>query len=287
MMQIRSDAMKARDLVLTVLIVVMSLMLFVTGYTIGRTSTLGRTIVQDVSPETLAKALQDVDEPSRNFVAASKVVAPAVVHILVTRLVRMRDPWEDFFRDPAFERYLKRRPPRVGKEQSAGTGVIVDKSGVILTNSHVVKDATEIVVRLSDGRELKGRALGISEQTDLAVVKIDGADFPAARMGDSDKVEVGQWVIAIGNPFGLEQTVTAGIVSATGRSGVGIAEVEDFIQTDAPINPGNSGGPLVSLRGEVVGINTAIFSRSGGYQGIGFAVPARIARQVIEQAMKR
>ena len=279
--------MKARDLLLTVLIVVLSLMLFVTGFTIGRTSASGRTVVEEVSPETLAKALGDVDEPSRNFVAASKVVAPAVVHLLVTRIVRMRDPWEDFYRDPAFERYLKRRP-RLGKEQSAGTGVIVDPGGVILTNSHVVKDATEIVVRLADGRELKGRALGISEQTDLAVVKIDGdGRFPSARMGDSEKVEVGQWVLAIGNPFGLEQTVTAGIVSATRRSGVGIAEYEDFIQTDAPINPGNSGGPLVSLKGEVVGINTAIYSKSGGYQGIGFAVPSRIARLVIEEAMKR
>jgi S1-C subfamily serine protease len=161
--------------------------------------------------------------------------------------------------------------------------VIVDASGTILTNAHVVKDAHEVVAKLPDGRQFKATAFGVSDAVDLAVVKIEGKDLPVAELGDSDALEVGQWVIAIGNPFGLEQTVTAGIISAVRK---GASESEDFIQTDAAINPGNSGGALIDLRGRVIGINTAIYSRSGGYQGIGFALPSSVAKKVILKARK-
>ena len=155
----------------------------------------------------------------------------------------------------------------------AGSGVIVDPTGVILTNNHVVAGGGQIMVRLHDGREFKAFDIKTDPKTDLAVLRIKGKEpLPAAKLGDSNKVDVGDWVLALGEPFGLEGTVTAGIVSAKGR-GIGITDREDFIQTDAAINPGNSGGPLVNLDGEVIGINTAISSSNGGYQGVGFAIP--------------
>jgi serine protease Do len=163
---------------------------------------------------------------------------------------------------------------------SAGSGVIVDPSGVVLTNNHVVAGGGKIMVRLQDGREFKAVDIKTDPKTDLAVLRIEGAGkLPAARLGDSSKVEIGDWVLALGQPFGLEGTVTAGIVSAKER-GLGITDREDFIQTDAAINPGNSGGPLVDLDGEVIGINTAISSNNGGYQGVGFAIPANLAKWV-------
>ena len=168
----------------------------------------------------------------------------------------------------------------------AGSGVIVDPSGVILTNNHVVAGGGEIMVRLSDGREFKAFDIKTDPTTDLAVLHIKSKEpLPAAKLGDSKKVEVGDWVLALGEPFGLEGTVTAGIVSAKGR-GIGINEREDYIQTDAAINPGNSGGPLVNLDGEVIGINTAISSNTGGYQGVGFAIPIDLAKWVGEQLVK-
>jgi serine protease Do len=222
------------------------------------------------------------EDPSPLFSAAAKAAQPAVVHLIVTRLVEYRDPFEDFFRDPFADRYYRRRP-RVGKETSQGSGVIVDANGTILTNAHVVKDAHEITAKLPDGRQLKATAFAAAADVDLAVVKIEGKDLPTARLGDSDGLEVGQWVIAIGNPFGLEQTVTAGIVSAMRR---GESEAESFIQTDAAINPGNSGGPLIDLRGRVIGINTMIYSRSGGYQGIGFALPIDVVKKLMPKLRK-
>jgi serine protease Do len=219
-----------------------------------------------------------VDEPSKAFVAAASAARPAVAHLIVTRLVRYRDPFEDFYSDAFARRFFRRPAPAVGKETSMGSGVIVDASGVILTNAHVVRDAHEIVAKLPDGRQFKAKSFRAHEAADLAVVKIDGEALPVAPLGDSDALEVGQWVVAIGNPFGLEQTVTAGIVSAF-RGAAG--EEEGFIQTDAPINPGNSGGPLIDLRGRVVGINTAIYSKSGGYQGIGFALPINVAKKLM------
>jgi serine protease Do len=219
-------------------------------------------------------------DPSTSFVAAAKAVRPAVAHLIVTRLVRYRDPFEDFYSD-AFARKFFRRPVPLGQETSMGSGVIVDAKGIILTNAHVVRDAHEIVAKLPDGRQFKAKSFQANEAADLAIVKIEGADLPVAALGDSDALDVGQWVVAIGNPFGLEHTVTAGIVSAIRRRAG--AEAEDFIQTDAPINPGNSGGPLIDLRGRVVGINTAIYSKSGGYQGIGFALPINAAKKLLNE----
>ena len=170
-------------------------------------------------------------------------------------------------------------PPNWGQ----GSGFVIDPSGVILTNHHVVRDADEILVNLKDGRELTAELLGGDEQSDVAVLRVAAGDLPSLPFADSEALEVGEWVVAIGSPFGLGETVTAGIVSAMGRNQVGIAAHENFIQTDAAINPGNSGGPLINLAGEVVGVNTAIFSRSGGYMGIGFAIPSNLARRITEQ----
>jgi serine protease Do len=197
-------------------------------------------------------------------------------------------PFEDFFGNPEFRRFFRELPsnPRglpPGGVQGIGSGVIVDESGIILTNNHVVDGDGQITVRLLDGREYEAVDVKVDPKTDLAVVRIEGArSLKPARLGDSDSLAVGDWVLALGQPFGLEGTVTAGIVSAKGR-GLGIAARENFIQTDAAINPGSSGGPLVNLDGEVVGINTAISSRNGGYQGVGFAVPVNLAAWVSRQ----
>jgi len=194
-------------------------------------------------------------------------------------------PFDDFFGSPEMRRFFKDLPgrspsvPRRGV-QGMGSGVIVDESGVILTNNHVVEGGGKLTVRLQDGREFDAVEVKQDPKTDLAVVRIEGAGpIEAARLGNSDAAEVGDWVLALGQPFGLEGTVTAGIISAKGR-GIGITARENFIQTDAAINPGNSGGPLVNLDGQVVGINTAISSRSGGYQGVGFAIPVNLAKWV-------
>ncbi len=258
--------------------------LFVSGYVFGRASTAGRTLNVALDAGETREVLQRTDDPSRAFVAAAALARPAVVHILTTRVVAVEDPYADWF-EQMFQRRARR--PRYTKQQAIGSGAIVDSRGVVLTNAHVVREAVAIDVHLADGRRLPAKLLGIEEATDLAVLKIEGKDLPALALGDSDQVEVGQWLLAIGNPFGLEQTVTSGILSAKGRSGVGVAEVEDFLQTDAPINPGNSGGPLVDLKGRIVGVNTAIFSRSGGYQGIGFAIPINFAKQRMEAMLRR
>ncbi len=227
--------------------------------------------------ETLSKMDEAISE-----VAA--VVKPSVVNISSTRTVKSQrtdSPFSKrFFGDEPFER------PRDHKQSGLGSGVIVDEDGYILTNNHVIKDADEIKVKLSDQREFKGKVIGTDRKTDLAVIKVDAKNLPAVKFGDSDNLKVGSTVLAIGNPFGLTQTVTSGIVSATGRANVGIADYEDFIQTDAPINPGNSGGALVNIKGELVGINTAIVSTTGGYQGIGFAIPSAMAKAVMESLIK-
>jgi serine protease Do len=249
------------------------------GLLSGRLSTAGRPLVQQVDPGVFNK-LEDV---SKSFVATAKAVEPAVAHLIVTRLVRYSNPYDDFFSDEFAQRYFRRRmpQPRVGRETSMGSGVIINADGTILTNAHVVKGANEIVAKLPDGRTFKAVSFSAEEDVDLAVVKIEGKELPVAALGDSDALEVGQWVVAIGNPFGLEHTVTAGVVSAIRRN-TGENQ-EDFIQTDAAINPGNSGGPLVDLRGRVIGINTSIYSKSGGYQGIGFALPINKARQIVDR----
>ncbi|MGR3180014.1 MAG: DegQ family serine endoprotease [Candidatus Anammoxibacter sp.] len=193
----------------------------------------------------------------------------------------------DFFGGDQSERFFKgKSPKREFKQQGLGTGVIVDTEGYILTNNHVVEGADEIKVILGDKREFEGKVIGTDPQSDVAVIKIEGSDFIAAKLGDSDALRVGNWAIAIGNPFGLSQTVSFGVISATGRTNIGIAQYEDMIQTDAAINPGNSGGPLVNIKGEVVGINTAIFTKTGGYQGIGFAIPINMAKVIMESLIK-
>jgi Do/DeqQ family serine protease len=213
-------------------------------------------------------------------------VTPAVVNISTLSLVRSED--QPLLRDPFFRWFFELpRESQRRRNQSLGSGVIVDaRAGHVLTNNHVIAKADEIRVTLHDGRELKAELLGADPETDVALLQIPAEGLTALQLADSDRLRVGDFVVAIGNPFGLNQTVTSGIVSALGRSGLGIEGYENFIQTDASINPGNSGGPLVNLRGELVGINTAILAPSGGNVGIGFAIPSNMAaaikRQIVE-----
>lgn len=238
------------------------------------------------------EAIDILSKTNEAMAEVAAAVKPAVVNISSTKTIRTPGFQSPFFEDPFFRRFFgdqfgQFQRPREQKQSSLGSGVIVDKDGYILTNNHVVKDADEIMVKLSDKREFKGKIVGTDPKTDIAVIKIDSNHLPLLKLGDSEKLRVGETVIAVGNPFGLNQTVTKGIVSATGRANVGIADYEDFIQTDAPINPGNSGGALVNIRGELVGINTAIFSTSGGYQGIGFAIPSSMAKAVMDNLIKK
>ncbi|HZP35724.1 MAG TPA: DegQ family serine endoprotease [Methylomirabilota bacterium] len=240
------------------------------------------------SPQAILRALEDA------FVAVADRATPSVVNVSVKLRPEaaqedqpspeMEERFRQFFGPELFERFFRKRSPRE-EGRAAGSGVIVDPRGFVLTNNHVVDNATAIEVRLSDDRKFAASLVGRDARTDLAVLKVESpAPLPVAELGDSDALRVGQWVIAIGNPFGLDRTVTAGIVSATGRTHVGVATYEAFIQTDASINPGNSGGPLLNLDGRVIGINTAIVS-SG--QGIGFAIPIAMARDVMTQLIAR
>ncbi len=211
-------------------------------------------------------------------------VTPAVVNISVLTRAPMED--NPLFQDPLFRRFFN-IPDRPRQEQAAGSGVIVDRArGYVLTNNHVINNAQEIVVTLKDRRTFKARLIGTDPGTDVAVLKIDAHKLAELKFGDSDAMNVGDFVVAIGNPFGIGQTVTSGIVSALGRTGLGIEGYEDFIQTDASINPGNSGGALVNLAGQLIGINTAILGPSGSSAGIGFAVPSNMARSVMEQIIR-
>ncbi len=240
-----------------------------------------------------------LDRTAKVFAAVVKKVMPAVVFVQVEKTVErggtfspFQDP-SDLFSDPFFERFFgprfqpKPRTPKKFNQRGQGSGFIINKDGYILINNHVVGDADLIRVKLADGREFKAKVIGTDPQSDVAVIKIDATDLPVLSLGDSDKLDVGEWVIAIGNPFGLSQTVTVGVVSAKGRSRIGINDYEDFIQTDAAINPGNSGGPLVNIHGEAIGMNTAIFSRSGGYMGIGFAIPINMAKAIVNQLLEK
>lgn len=198
------------------------------------------------------------------------------------------DQFFDFFGGDFFERFFKDKfPNREFKQQGMGSGVIVSKDGYILTNNHVVEGADEIKVILGDKREFDGKIVGADPQSDVAVIKIEGENLPTAKLGDSDKLRAGKLTLAVGNPFGLTQTVSFGVISATGRANIGIAQYEDMIQTDAAINPGNSGGPLVNINGEVIGINTAIFTKTGGYQGVGFAIPINMAKVIMESLIEK
>ncbi|OFZ96290.1 MAG: 2-alkenal reductase [Betaproteobacteria bacterium RBG_19FT_COMBO_58_11] len=223
--------------------------------------------------------------PAASYRAAAKKAMPAVVNIYTSKEVRApRHPLMD---DPLFRRFFGNQlPNQTQRVSSLGSGVIVSSEGYILTNHHVVAAADEIEVALADGRTAPAKIVGSDPETDLAVIRVDLKNLPSITFGNADKMEVGDVVLAIGNPFGVGQTVTMGIVSALGRSHLGINTFENFIQTDAPINPGNSGGALVDAGGNLVGINSAIFSKSGGSQGIGFAIPESLVKQVMEQIIK-
>ena len=221
-----------------------------------------------------------------SYADAVQRAAPSVVNVFATKITRTnRHP---LFDDPLFKRFFGDQVdrPKIKRENSLGSGVIVDDNGYVLTNNHVIDSASEIHIVLDDGRSLPARIVGNDPETDLALLQAAGDRFAVATLGDSAPMQVGDVVMAIGNPFGVGQTVTLGIVSATGRNQLGITDFENFIQTDAAINPGNSGGALINAVGEVVGINTAIFSESGGSHGIGFAIPIQLAREVMRQLIE-
>lgn len=228
---------------------------------------------------------------SNGFASVLKPVLPAVVNIHSSKVVKNRQETMPFFNDPFFQQFFgnqgRQSQPRAEREQSLGSGVIITSDGTILTNNHVIDGATDIKVDLSDKRQFTAKLIGTDARTDIAVLKINAQDLPTLKLGDSSNLQVGDIVLAVGDPYGIGETATMGIVSATGRSGLGIEGYEDFIQTDAPINPGNSGGALVDLRGDLVGVNTAILSGNGGgeggNQGIGFAIPINMAHSVMEQ----
>src|SRR5690349_20567621 len=229
------------------------------------------------------------ETPMPTLAPMIKRVSPAVVNIATRGTIRERTPQNPLLEDPYFRRFfdIPEMNPRERQFQSAGSGVIFDaKNGYIVTNAHVVDNATEITVTLQDGRDLTATVVGSDVPSDVAVLKVPTESLTQVALGDSTKLEVGDFVVAIGNPFGLQNTVTSGIVSGLGRSNINPDGYEDFIQTDASINPGNSGGALVNLRGELIGINSAILSRSGGNIGIGFAIPVNLAHSVMDQLIK-
>ncbi|MGB3210668.1 MAG: DegQ family serine endoprotease [Desulforhopalus sp.] len=253
--------------------------------------------VQSTAQASTSEDMAILDKSSKAFVNVVKEAKPAVVHIRVEKTTTRSFPGgqgqEELFNHPFFDQFFgpqSRRQipkPREFTQRGQGSGFIISKDGFILTNNHVVEGADNIKVTLSDNRDFDAKVIGTDPQTDVALLKIeDPSNLPVLPLGNSANLEPGEWVIAIGNPFGLSQTVTVGVVSATGRSSVGINEYENFIQTDAAINPGNSGGPLINGRGEVVGINTALFSRTGGYMGIGFAIPINMVKSIEDQLQK-
>lgn len=222
------------------------------------------------------------DQPVPSISPILEKVTPAVVNISTTTL--NRDIESPLFNDPFFRHFFSiPSKPKLKKNQSLGSGVIINaEKGYVVTNHHVIDKAVEVFVTLQDGRELKGELIGSDSATDVALLKIPNTNLTSLRLADSDKTKVGDFVVAIGSPFGLSQTVTSGIVSALGRSGLGIEGYEDFIQTDASINPGNSGGPLINLKGQLIGINTAILAPGGGNVGIGFAIPINMVSKIVE-----
>ncbi|WP_248914339.1 Do family serine endopeptidase AlgW [Pseudomonas moorei] len=220
-----------------------------------------------------------------SYADAVTIAAPSVVNLYTTKVINK--PSHPLFEDPQFRRFFGDNSPKQKRmESSLGSGVIMSPEGYILTNNHVTSGADQIVVALKDGRETLARVIGSDPETDLAVLKIDLKNLPAITVGRSDSIRIGDVALAIGNPFGVGQTVTMGIISATGRNQLGLNNYEDFIQTDAAINPGNSGGALVDANGNLTGINTAIFSKSGGSQGIGFAIPIKLAMEVMKSIIE-
>jgi serine protease Do len=251
------------------------------------------------SPGWAQSYAQAAKELSKAFSTAAKGAMTAVVSIKVEKTVTgpvmgfggppgFNDPSGQSNDDSPRRRRPQRRLPWQYHEEGQGSGFIISEDGYILTNNHVVGDVDKITVELKDGRTFaNAKLIGTDPESEVALIKIEGSNFPVLPMGDSGKIEIGDWVIAIGNPFGLSETVTVGVISAVGRNNMHIATYEDFIQTDAAINPGNSGGPLINLDGQVIGINTAIISESGGYMGLGFAIPINMARTIEEQLRKQ
>jgi serine protease Do len=273
----------------------LALVLAVAGW--GLAPALASDHANRVSPD---EAIRYADALSVAFEHAADAIRPAVVTI---KAVKHFKPTQQFENNPnqmpdlpegfpfggdLLRRFFGERFPReLPPQQGVGSGVIVSGDGYILTNNHVVSGADEVTVTLEKGRDISAKVVGTDPMSDLAVIQVNEKDLPAATLGDSDDLRVGEWVVAAGNPFGLRDTVTAGIVSAKGRSNVRIAEYEDFIQTDAAINPGNSGGPLVDLHGRVVGVNTAIATRSGGNAGVGFAIPINMAKSIMDSLIHK
>jgi len=262
------------------------LVLVVVGGAVGFHASNKRETASSVPVMAVAEA-NSPEMLSRGFEAVAQKVEGAVVNINTEQVIhnaaaQMQDPFRQFFggQDP-FGSFFKQMP-RDFKQRSLGSGFFVDPGGYILTNNHVVDGASSIKVKLADGKVLDARVVGTDSQTDIAVLKVDGSGFPTLKLGNSDTVKVGDWVLAFGSPFGLQKTMTAGIISAKGRV-IGAGPYDNFLQTDAAINPGNSGGPLVDLKGEVVGISTMIASDNGGFQGIGFAIPASMADSIYNQ----
>jgi len=271
-----------------------SLLLFLAVLVLGVSfsgAVIDRQDVLAANPGISDKSITTLTQTGEALAEIAAAVKPSIVNISTTRTVKMSGGMDPFFEDPFFRRFFGDRfghqQPRERKSAGLGSGVIVSDDGLIITNYHVVKDADEIKVLLSDNREFVGKVIGSDPKTELSVVKIEAKDLPTLPWGDSDALKVGEIVLAVGNPYGLNQTVTMGIVSAVGRANVGIADYEDFIQTDAAINPGNSGGALVNARGELIGINTAIFSTTGGYQGIGFAIPSNMIKSIMKSLVEK
>jgi serine protease Do len=248
------------------------------------------------------QGIESLRQTGEAFRAVAKKVSPAVVFIKVeksadeggmSQIPQFFSPFNSPFGDQFFHRFFGtppqgQHPGTMPKHHivGQGSGFLISPDGLIMTNNHVVGNADKVTVRLLDGREFTAKVVGTDPPTDVALIRIDAKNLPYLQLGDSDQIQVGDWVLAVGNPFGLSHTITAGIVSAKGRSGIGLNDYENFIQTDAAINPGNSGGPLVDLDGRVVGMNTAIYSNSGGYMGIGFAIPINMAKKVRDQLLE-
>lgn len=278
--------------------VLVPVLMLITGLTLGLV-TGSRSTSSFEAPATAPEQQRSgSSEAVRSFsdalIGVSESVTPTVVTIFSEKTVKspfsgLEDsPLRDFFGDEFSRRFFGNPDfDREYKQRGLGSGVVVTADGYILTNNHVVAGADKISVGIGEGDPVDGEIVGTDRATDIAVIKIDKKGLQAARLGDSDGIRVGEWVVAIGNPFGLEHTVTAGIISYKGRSNVRIADYEDFIQTDAAINPGNSGGPLVDLDGKVVGINTAIASNTGSYQGVGFAIPINLARRIMDELIQK
>ncbi len=248
----------------------------------------------NLMPQETFGASSALKELENDFITIAKDSSPAVVSIQVKTKnkfgFRQGDTYQfnsplDMFNDDLLRRFFGNQQPNEKPMIGQGSGFLVSTDGLILTNNHVVQDTSEINVILNDGREFPGKVIGKDPNTDVALIKIDSKNLPFLTLGDSSQLEVGQWVAAIGNPFGLQASFTVGVVSAKGRNNLDIARIEDFIQTDAAINQGNSGGPLINLNGKVIGINTAIATNSGGYMGIGFAIPSNIAKQIMDQLL--